>query len=195
MLKISCLIDSVADRLESMGLLKEALELDVISNTIESNYDTIEKQLDEAYKRHAPQSEIDRLETELSKWVSEGGHDVSEEDLHVGQPATSEGYSVDEALIALYHQYLNAGNKSITPYDRQELLDIMRGEVEDPVHKMRTVENLTDQQILEAARDAYENRKKLIQRKMVSPKLHGTPDEALRGLGDIRGRLSLKPQF
>lgn len=192
MLKISSLLDVIANKLESKGLMDEAFNLDVISNTIEANYDAIEKQLDEAYKRGAPQSEIDRLETELAKWVSEGGHDVSEEDMMGFEPSTSEGYSIDEALISLYHQYLNAGNKNITPYDRQELISIMRGEIEDPVHKLRTVGNLTDQQILDAAKDVYENRKNLLQRKKMQPKLHNTPDEALKSIGDIRGRLKIK---
>lgn len=192
MLKVSSLLDAIANKLESKGLTDEAFNIDIIANTIEANYDAIEKQLDEAYKRNAPQSEIDRLETELAKWVSEGGHDVSEEDMMGFIPTTSEGYSLDEALINLYHQYLNAGNKNITPYDRRELIDIMRGEINDPVHKLRAVGNLTDQQILEAAKDVYENRKNLIHRKKMQPKLYNTPDDALKSIGDIRGRLKIK---
>ena len=192
MLKISSLLDAIANKLESKGLMDEAFDIDVIANTLEANYAEVEKQLDEAYKRNAPQSEIDHLETELAKWVSEGGHDVSEEDMMGHIPATSEGYSIDEALINLYHQYLNAGNKSITPYDRQEIIDIMRGEINDPVHKLWTVGNLTDQQILDAAKDAYENRRSLLQRKKLQPGIHSTPDEALKSLGDIRGSLKIK---
>lgn len=92
MLKISSLLDAIANKLESKGLMDEAFDIDVIANTLEANYAEVEKQLDEAYKRNAPQSEIDHLETELAKWVSEGGHDVSEEDMMGHIPATSEGF-------------------------------------------------------------------------------------------------------
>ena len=44
----------------------------MLSNTIDTEYNRIEKQLEDAYRRHAPQSQIDHLETELAKYVNEG---------------------------------------------------------------------------------------------------------------------------
>ena len=54
MLKISSLLDAIANKLESKGLMDEAFDIDVIANTLEANYAEVEKQLDEAYKRNAP---------------------------------------------------------------------------------------------------------------------------------------------
>jgi hypothetical protein len=94
--KLSSMLDSVASQLESLGLLQEAYKIDVLSNTLDTDYDRIEKQLGDAYKRHAPQSQINRLETELAKYVDEGDLNVSEEDMIGFEPMTSEGFSIDE---------------------------------------------------------------------------------------------------
>lgn len=178
MRSISLMIDSIADRLEAQGFLKEAYELDIIANT----YEEISKKLDNAYEQHAPQGMIDQLETQLSALVGE-------EDMEGHVPATSEGYSIEEELRNLYHQYLNAGNKNVTPYDRQELIDIMRGAVEQEMFGQRPMKGLTDTQILEAAKDAYERHKGLSTRRSDPNRMHKTPGEALKGLGQIRGRL------
>jgi len=189
--KISSRLDSIADNLESMGFIREAFEIDKISDALESQYDKIEKQLEEAYKRHAPQDQIDRLETELAKYVNEGDLDVSEEDMTVGVPAASEGHSIDEELIELYHQYLHP-EKSV--YDRQELIKIMRGAIEERSNYLGNLspkKNLTDTQILEAAKDVYDNHKALRLRKKNPNRINRTPDEALKNLNQIKERLKI----
>lgn len=176
-IKISSILDSIANRLEAKGLLKEAYEIDLVANAIDKDFHELSKQLEEAYKRHAPQDQIDQLETELAKLVSE-------EDMLGHIPATSEGHSIEEELRSLYHQYLNIGNTAITPYTREELLDIMRGAIKEFPGNLS--EKLTDAQILEAAKDAYERRKTLNKRREEITRLHKTPEEALTGLMRIR---------
>jgi hypothetical protein len=187
-IKFSTIIDSISDRLEAKGHIKEAFNLDLIANALDTEYERIEKQLEDAYSRHAPQSQIDHLETELSKLVSEGDHDVSEEDLHVNTPATSEGYTIDEELRILYHQYLNVDDPG-NYYNRQELIEIMRGAMNEGLHGQKIIENLTDAQILAAAKDAYEHRMDLNRRRNAPNRLHRTPGEALQGLSRIKEHL------
>jgi hypothetical protein len=193
-IKISSILDTIADRLEAKGLIKEAFNLDLLANTLDTDYDKIEKQLEDAYNRHAPQSQINHLETELSKLVSEGGHDISEEDLLVNTPATSEGYVIDEELRDLYHQYLNADDPG-SIYTRQELIKIMRGAINEGDHGQRPVEGLTDAQILDAAKDAYEHKMKLTQRRNAPNRVNKTPEEALQGLAQIKKKLNEKSHF
>jgi hypothetical protein len=185
-LKLSSILDILANRLEVKGLLKEAYELDMVANSINLEYHALYKQLQDAYKRQAPQDQIDRLETELAKLTIE-------EDMVGDIPATSEGYAIDEELRALYHQYLNADNKSITPYDRQELIGIMRGAMEEGLHGQDLSVGLTDAQILEAAKDAYGRYNELSLRRNNPNRINRTPEEALRNIGDIKDRLKLKP--
>lgn len=192
--KISAILDSISDRLEAKGHIKEAFNLDLIANALDTEYERIEKQLEDAYSRHAPQSQINHLETELSKLVSEGGHDVSEEDLHIGIPSTSEGYTIDEELRNIYHQYLHADDPG-SYYSRQELIEIMRGAMNEGLHGQKIIENLTDDQILAAAKDAYEHRMDLNWRRNAPNRLHRTPDEALRGLAQIKKQLIKKSHF
>lgn len=192
--KISYMLDSIADRLEAIGLIKEAFNIDLLANTLDTEYDKIEKQLEDAYNRHAPQSQINHLETELSKLVSEGDHNVSEEDLHVGTPSTSEGYAIDEELRNLYHQYLNADDPG-SIYTRQELVEIMRGAINEGDHGQRPIEGLTDAQILDAAKDAYEHRVDLTWRRNAPNRVNKTPEEALQGLAQIKKKLNEKSHF
>jgi hypothetical protein len=191
-IKISSVLDSIANQLEAAGLLKEAYKIDVLSNTFDIEYDRIEKQLEDAYRRHAPQNQIDHLETELAKLVSEEDTNVSEEDMTGDFPATSEGYILDEELRGLYQKYLNA---DMTPYSRQELIDIMRGAVEgagDNIHDQVAKKGLTDTQILEAAKDAYERFMDLRNRRSNPNRLNRTPEEALKNLNRIRGKSLVK---
>jgi hypothetical protein len=144
----------------------------------------LEKKLEEAYRKHAPQHEIDALETELSQYVSEGGHDESDEDL--GPAGVSEGISIDEALKDLYHQYLHP-----TTYDHQELLRMMRSVIDGSdwtYTRERALESVTDAQILDAAKDVYEHHLSL-KEKRKGPRVHKTPEEALQGLQKIKERL------
>jgi hypothetical protein len=183
--KFSSMLDSIADSLESKGFIKEALDIDKISDILDVGYKSLEKQLEEAYERHAPQSQINHLETELAKRVSE-------EDLVGGDlTAASEGYAIDEDLRDLYQQYLNAGNTVGTgnPYSRQELIEIMRGAIKGGLIGQRPVEGLTDAQILEAAKDAYEHRLNLNQRRRILDRKNRTPGEALRELSQIKKRI------
>jgi hypothetical protein len=175
--RVSSMLDGIANKLEAKGLLKEAYEIDLVANAIDKDFHELSKQLEEAYKRHAPQDQIDHLETELAKLVSE-------EDMLGHTPATSDGQSIEEELRSLYHQYLNAGNTAITPYTREELLDIMRGAIKEfPGNRSDT---LNDAQILEAAKDAYERRKTLNKRREEIKRVHKTPEEALTGLMQIK---------
>ena len=184
--KISSLLDSIANRLEDAGLYKEAYDIDVLSNTIDTEYDRIEKQLEDAYRRHAPQSQIDHLETELAKYVNEGDLNMSEEDMIGDEPMTSEGFSIDEELIALYHQYLHP-EKSI--YDRDELVNMMyhafAGE-SSVIHGQYPLKSSTKEQALEAAKDAYENYMALKRRRSNPNRMNRTPEEALKDLDRIK---------
>jgi len=188
-IKISSLLDYIADRLETKGLIKEALDLDRVADAIDSEYARIEKQLEDAYSRRAPQSQINHLETELAKLVSEGGLDESDEDL-VGDnfPATSEGHAVEEELRDLYHQYLSVDDPG-SYHTRQEILEIMRGALHGGLHGQRPVKDLTDAQILDAARDVYEHRIKLTQRRNTPHRVNKTPGEALKNLDKIKNQV------
>jgi hypothetical protein len=124
------------------------MELPPVQDVSDKNHHALAKKLEEAYERGAPQSEIDRLETDLARIVSEEDLDVSEDVM---------GGNIAEQLSSLYAEYLNPTGR----YSREELLNIMRGTVgtEFAALYQPLKPGITDDQILEAAKDAYENRK------------------------------------
>lgn len=146
----------------------------------------IEKELERKYHEGAPQQEIDRLETELAKHISEGGHDESDEDLEPGGgSAVSEGISIEEHLRQIYHKYLKAA-----PQERGELLEAMKSVIDgrDFIYTPEVGRTNSDQQVLDAAKDAYERHLHLLSKRKV-PGLHPTPDAAMKRLKMIKERL------
>jgi len=122
------------------------------------SYEQVEKELERAYERRLPQSIIDRLETELA-------HLVTEEDIYMTESEPNEsddpfGGPVEVQLADLYHNYIN-GRRYET---KEECLLVMRGVLGDEGGYRRILPNVTDAQIWEAAKDAYENRKGYIHR-------------------------------
>jgi hypothetical protein len=112
-------------------------------------YNEIQKDLDAAYEREAPQEEIDALETELANFVSE-------EDM------ISDGISVEEELRNMYIRYID-------PTQRHGMT------LEDIIANMREVvisnggrKNITDEELLDASKDAYEHYNYILTKRKVN---------------------------
>ena len=111
--------------------------------------DELEKYIEKRYSEHAPQSELNRLETEYARRVTEEDLHMTEDDLTM-----SEGIALEEQLVEMYHKYL-------TPSARQGMTE------ENIIENMRSAvesyggRNLADKQILDAAKDVYKIKKKI----------------------------------
>lgn len=117
------------------------------------NTDDLEKYIDDRYEAGAPQEEIDYLEDIFSKRVSEEDLNVTEEDTNMG-----EGISVEEQLADMYNRYINPNYRG--GMDEKGIISNMRTAIQNAGGGI----NLTDKNILAAARDAYEYKKLILDR-------------------------------
>lgn len=153
------------------------------SSESEDDITRLEKELEKKYREGAPQKEIDDLETELAKHVSEE-EPTSEEDVINEQSAVSEGISIEEELRNLYKKYLSASEK-----DRPDIVETMRSVLEgsDYIYTPERPKIITDEQVLDAAKDVYERHLHLKLRRQ-KPRINPTPEEVVRTLKRIRER-------
>ena len=115
--------------------------------------DDLEKLIDKRYEIGASQEELNFLETEFAGRVSEEDLDITEEELGI-----SEGISVQEQLVNMYHRYLH-------PELRQgmgvnDILSNMRAVIETAGGK----KSIADKQLLFAAKDIYAHRQNLLKK-------------------------------
>ena len=128
------LIEKVTKTAQSLFINPEQLTTEELSNYI-----------DKRYEEGATQEELNKLETSFARRISEEETGVTEEELDI-----DEGISLEEQLVRMYHRY-------ITPSDRHGMDET------DILNNMRSVvrgfggrEDITDEELLSAARDIYE---------------------------------------
>ncbi|HAH20133.1 MAG TPA: hypothetical protein DCL49_04420 [Candidatus Omnitrophica bacterium] len=128
--------------------------------------DDLEILIDRRYEAEVTQEELNLLETEWEKRVTEEDLSITETEQNIGEGDIS-GSDLTEVLIKTYYQY-------ITSKDRTGGLDNasfqQKGFWVDIVKEMSKTaprETITDKQVMEAAKDIYEYKVKLLQRQKV----------------------------
>lgn len=132
-------------------LLKEA-----ISSFKNMPTNELEKYIEKRYTEKAPQKELDKLETEFATRVLEEDLNITENDLNM-----TEGIALEEELVDMYHKYLTPSARN--GMDKEDIIKNMRSAIENRNHGDSS--HLSDKQILDAAKDAYEYKKNLILKK------------------------------
>lgn len=135
-------------------LLKEA-----ISSLKNMSTDELEKYIEKRYTEKAPQKELDKLETEYATRVLEEDLNITEND-----PNMSEGIALEEELIDMYHKYVTLSARQ--GMSQEDIVKNMRTAIETRNHGNSSY--LSDKQILDAAKDAYEYKKNLILKKKLA---------------------------
>jgi hypothetical protein len=159
----------VASRyLGSVKSFNPSIEKPEYDQTLPRNYEHIEKELETAYAHNMPQSVIDRLETELAQHVTEENLQMSEEDPDITEDVYGRGGvagAIEEQMAYTYSDYLKAPAVDTPgiPYSKQDLVKRMRNILEESKMAPSMLPNVTDAQVLDAAKDAYEHRRKYIQ--------------------------------
>ena len=146
------------------------------------NTEDLEKLIDKRYEAGATQQELDLLETEFDKRVSEEIVEMTEAEPDMAEGDIA-GSDLTEALIQTYHQY-------ITPKDRTGGLDDAsfkeKGFWVNIVKEMSNVspkEGITDEQVMDAAKDLYEHKVKLLERQRSKP-TPGAEAENIKKISD-----------
>ncbi len=125
--------------------------------------DELESYIDYRYEAGAPQEELDALEMAYAERVSEEELNMTEEDPNM-QEDTAEGTHLEENLVDAYRRYLQPDDERDGRMTREEVVSFMRAIIEDSRGINKEMKDVSDSQILDAAKDVYEYRKNLIQR-------------------------------
>lgn len=112
----------------------------------------LEKLIEKRYYERAPQKELDRLETEYARRISEDDLNLTEDD-----PDMSEGISLEEEFIAMYENFLRGSYMT-----KDEIIGNMRAALGNRIHK--STEHITDEQLFDAAKDLYDAKQKIIKK-------------------------------
>ena len=132
-------------------------------NITKLSTDDLEAYIDARYEVWAPQDELDALEVEYAKRVSEDDLNMTEEDPNM-QEDTAEGTHLEENLVDAYRRYLQPDDERDGRMTREEVVSFMRAIIEDSRGINKEMKDVSDSQILDAAKDVYEYKKNLIQR-------------------------------
>lgn len=135
---------------------------------MEISTNDLEEYIDLRYEVGAPQNELNKLEDIYAERVVEYEINMTEEEISISEE-THEGAGLEEQLINMYHRY-------ITPDIRQgmkkvDILNNMRSAIETYGGK----KNITNIQILFAAKDTYKYKKTLIEKYRSKNKISNTP--------------------
>ena len=135
--------------------------------------DDLEAFIDKKYEDKAPLEEIEKLEAEFDRRVTSEdtkktqGTDIAESTMGTEDPfLVSEGVSIDEQLVNAYANWLEPIDKKTggrpNGMDDKDLIENMRGIFQD--HPEMKPKHLSKKNILEAAKDVYDNKKKIIEK-------------------------------
>ena len=143
----------------------------VDSNIQELSTQALEKYIDSRYEAGAPQDELDALEVEYSKRVSE-------EDLNMRE-AHEMGIDLEEWLANEYDEFIHpekmaGGREAKDFFNPCSFNDFMTLNLKPGIKR---------KDIMAAAKDIYEYRRNLIQRQRSSHKLSNIPYELLNRKG------------
>ena len=134
----------------------------------------LEAYIDSRYEAGAPQEELDALEVAYAQRVSEDDLNMTEEDPNMRED-TAEGTHLEENLRDAYRRYLQPEDERDGRATREELIHFMRAIIEDSRGINKGMKDVSDGQILAAAKDVYEYRRNLIKRYKSKNKLSNIP--------------------
>ncbi len=138
----------------------------------------LEAYIDARYEAGALQDELEALEVAYAQRVSEDDPNMTEEDPNM-QEDTAEGTHLEESLRDAYHRYLQPDDQRDGRMTRKEVITFMRAIIEDSRNINRGMKNVSDSQILDAAKDVYEYKRNLIERFEAKNKILNTPSKLL----------------
>ena len=125
----------------------------------------LEAYIDSRYEAGAPQGELEALEVAFAPRVSEDESNMTEEELNMSE-AHDMGVDLEEWLAIEYHQFTH-------PQDRvgcREDGDFLRPEVFNDFLSLNLKPRIKRQDILEAAKDIYQYKRNLNQRRRIKSK-------------------------
>jgi len=128
------------------------------------------------YESEASQEELDFLETIFAERISEEDLNITEEDPNMSEEIGINGGNLELGLIEMYRRYLQPDGKRDGLMTKKETIQCMRGYLEDAGLKSAGLKDVTDSQILAAAKDVYEYKKNLIKRYKSKNKISNLPD-------------------
>lgn len=128
-----------------------------IGETVYLCTNTLEQYLDARYEARARQRELEALEMEYSKRVSEDELNITDEELDMGEEIHS-GASLEEQLCRMYHRYLMPDERC--GMEIEDIIGNMRSALELYAHGK--INTSSDAEIFAAAKDIYEHKKDLI---------------------------------
>ena len=131
------------------------------AEVIKLSTEELEKHIDSRYEANAPQRELNALETAYSERVSEDDLNMTEEEPAMRED-TGEGTHVEENLVDAYRRYLQPDDHRDGAMTKEEVILFMRGVIEDSEGINKRMKNVTDTEVLAAAKDAYEYKWNLI---------------------------------
>lgn len=136
----------------------------------------LEKYIDSRYEAKAPQVELNVLETEYSKRVSEDDLNMTEEEPDMSEEIGPDGGNLELGLIEMYRRYLQPEGKRDGLMNNEEIIAGIRANLEDAGLKSGGLKDVTDEQVLAAAKDLYDHKKNLIEKYKSKNKLSNIPD-------------------
>lgn len=136
----------------------------------------LEKYIDSRYEAKAPQVELNVLETEYSKRVSEDDLNMTEEEPDMSEEIGPNGGNLELGLIEMYRRYLQPEGKRDGLMDNKDIIAGIRANLEDAGLKSGGLKDVTDEQVLAAAKDLYDHKKNLIEKYKSKNKLSNIPD-------------------
>lgn len=139
----------------------------------------LEKYIDSRYEAKAPQAELNALETEYSKRVSEDDLNMTEEEPDMSEEIGPNGGNLELGLIEMYRRYLQPEGKRDGLMDNKDIIAGIRANLEDAGLKSGGLKDVTDEQVLAAAKDLYEHKKNLIEKYKSRNKLSNIPGSLL----------------
>ncbi|MFH0753082.1 MAG: hypothetical protein V2A70_00780 [Candidatus Omnitrophota bacterium] len=125
---------------------------------------SLEEYIQIRYESGALQGELDVLETIYARRVSEEDLNVTEEDISMSEEQFN-GASFEEELFDAYRRYLQPQGRRDGLMDDKDIVSSLRSMVQDAAFFMGGLkDHVTDNQMLEAAKDVYERKIGLINR-------------------------------
>ena len=146
----------------------------VTSEITGMNTEELESYIDYRYEAGAPQEELDALEIEYSKRVSEEDLKMTEDEPNMRE-AYEMGVDLEEWLASEYYQFIHPEARS----GGKETKDYFRPRSFNDFMTINLKAGIKRKDIMAAAKDVYEYKRDLIKRQKSSNKLSNIPKELL----------------
>jgi len=134
----------------------------------------LESYIDYRYEAGAPQEELDDLEIEYAKRVSEDDLNMTEDEPDMRE-AHDMGVDLEEWLVKEYYEYTHPQERA----GGRDAKDYFHPHVFNDYMTLNLKAGIKRKDIMEAAKDAYEYKINLIRRQKSSNELSNIPQELL----------------